>query len=85
MKYKFEGKVVRLTEADFDQWEKAFKDLNLRAELVARDAWLAGDATADDRKRWFISTSKYLANRDAEERAKKPNGHRGPNYRYGII
>lgn len=67
----FSGTVVRLNVKDFDRWKSAYSNLDLAAELTARDAWLASDsATDDDRKRWFVSTSKYLANRNAEARAK---------------
>ena len=67
--YAFEGDVIRLSQSDFDKWTGAFSNLNLKAELLARDIWLANDASAEDRKRWFISTSKYLANRNAEAMA----------------
>lgn len=80
-KYGFEGNVIRLTEKDFKQWQRAYSRLDLLAELTARDAWLSADASAVDRKRWFISTSKYLANRNAEAKAKAvtDNGRHGPN------
>lgn len=69
--FAFAGTVVRLNVADFDRWQKAYSNIDLLAELTARDAWLASDgATDDDRKRWFVSTSKYLANRNMEARAK---------------
>lgn len=70
--YAFAGSVVRLKRKDFENWERAYSHLDLRAELTARDVWLASDqATAEDRKKWFISTSKYLANRNAEAKAKQ--------------
>lgn len=65
--YAFSGKVVRLTRPDFDRWKAAYGHLELMAELEARDAWLAGpEVSAKDRKNWFASTSKYLANRNGE-------------------
>ncbi len=70
-KYAFEGDVIRLTEKHFLDWTTAFPNLDLRGELIARDAWLASPrATDDDRKNWFISTSKYLANKNSESKAK---------------
>ncbi len=70
-KYSFEGSIVKLTEKHFGEWVKAYSHLDLRGELVARDAWLGSDrATDGDRKNWFISTSKYLANRNMEARGK---------------
>jgi hypothetical protein len=69
--YAFDGRVVKLRQKHFDEWSKAYSAIDLRAELVARDAWLASDRASDaDKKNWFISTSKYLANRNMEARAK---------------
>lgn len=80
--YAFVGRVVRLTTPDFERWASAFKNLELTAELIARDAYLAGpEVNERDRKNWFTSTSKYLANRNAEmaHRARagpeKPRGY----------
>jgi len=73
--YAFVGKVIRLTTPDFDRWASAFKNLELTAELIARDAYLAGPEVNDrDRKNWFTSTSKYLANRNAEMRQRARAG-----------
>ena len=69
-KYVFEGAIVRLTQKHFDEWQRAFSSLDLRAELMARDAWLERASEAD-RNNWFISTSKYLANRNMEARSKQ--------------
>lgn len=69
--YAFAGTVVRLNVKDFDRWQKAYSNLDLLAELTARDVWLASDqATDEDRKKWFLTTSKYLANRNAEAKSK---------------
>jgi hypothetical protein len=68
--FGFLGAVVRLKVKDFAQWQSAYSNLDLKAELVARDAWLAGEATDEDRRKWFITTSKYLANRNAEAKVR---------------
>ena len=71
----FRGKVIRLTKSDYDDWRKAYARLDLDAELVARDAYLDSDKCPDDvRKRWFLSTSSHLANRNqtAKARASPP-------------
>jgi uncharacterized protein YdaU (DUF1376 family) len=73
----WEGKVVRLNAADYAAWAKAYSYLDLRAELLARDEWLAGQ-DAETRKRWFLSTSRYLANRNMDAKAKAENGGRSP-------
>ncbi len=57
--YAFEGQVVKLSQKDFDNWQRAYPELNLRAELMMRDQWLARQPE-DVRKRWFISTQQYF-------------------------
>lgn len=63
--YAFCARVIRLKQADFDQWQQSFPDLDLRSQLQARDDWLT---TQDDaaQKRWFNSTSNWLAKRQQE-------------------
>lgn len=68
-KYAYEGSVIRLTQVHFDQWCRAYPQLDMLAELTARDAWLS-TAPPRDRSNWFVSTSKYLANRNMEAKAK---------------
>lgn len=63
--YAFAGEIVRLNFADYRKWQDAFPDLDLRAMLTARDAWLTGQSEAD-RKRWFQSTASWLANKQSE-------------------
>lgn len=62
-KYVFDGSVVKLNAKTFGEWKAAFPHLDLLAELTARDAWLQ-EASAEDQKKWFISTSQHLANRN---------------------
>lgn len=70
-KYAFKGCVIKLTHEDFEAWKKAYSPIDLLAELTARDAWLSSERATDaDRKKWFMSTSKYLANRVLELKAK---------------
>lgn len=72
----FEGKVIRLTQADFDQWGRAYPDVDLAACLQARDDWLVSDADDRTRKRWFIATSNHLANlQQRATAAKKAPGY----------
>jgi hypothetical protein len=68
-KFAFKGRVVKLTHDDHEAWQKAFKQLDLDAELVARDEWLA-EQPKDVQAKWYASTSKFLANRNMEARAK---------------
>ncbi len=67
--YAWEGRVIHLNKPDFESWRKSFTYLDLPAELIARDAWLS-EQDAAARKVWYLTTSKYLANRNAEALAK---------------
>lgn len=67
--YAFKGRVIRLTHDDHDQWQQAYKQLDLQAELIARDEWLAEQPDGVQAK-WYASTSKFLANRNMEAKAK---------------
>jgi uncharacterized protein YdaU (DUF1376 family) len=64
-KFEFEGRHIRLTKSDHDQWRKAFTNLDLDAELLALDEWAGTQG-----KGWFHAVSGALAkkNREAGER-----------------
>lgn len=66
-KYAFEGKVIKLNKKDFDNWQKAYPELNLYAECLVRDDWLSKQP-AEQTKNWFISTAKYFVNQNAERK-----------------
>jgi len=80
--YLFEGRVIKLREDDFNRWRDNFFSGNedlFRAELVRRDDWLATEAPAEQRRRWFMSTSSDLANKargrsPAQPRTRMING-----------
>lgn len=65
--YAFEGKVIRLKQKDFDEWQKAYPHLNLYAELLQRDLWLT-QQPEEDRKKWFISTAQFFIKQNERRR-----------------
>lgn len=68
--YVFEGEVIKLNQKNFDEWQKAYPDLNLYAELMIRDKWLSEQPPEDTaRKNWFISTSQYFVKRNEYRKA----------------
>lgn len=67
-KYAFEGKIVKLNQKNFDEWKKAYPNLNLYAELLQRDRWLQKQPE-DVHKNWFMSTSQYFIKQDALRKA----------------
>jgi hypothetical protein len=65
--FAFSGEVIRLNQRDFDRWQRSFSDIDLRAALQSRDDWLSRQPEPD-RKRWFNSTSNWLAKRQQAEK-----------------
>jgi hypothetical protein len=60
--YFFAGRVIRLNKADYDRWQSVYPLVDLASALQSRDDWLSGqDAAAQ--KKWFGSTSSWLANK----------------------
>lgn len=76
--YAFYGKVVRLTPDTFATWQKNYPDLDLAAALQTRDDWLATEADANARKRWFLSTSNWLASKQTAARSAKASEPKVP-------
>ncbi len=71
-KYAFTGKIIRLTQADFDQWGKSFRHIDLRGALQSRDDWLV-ELPEHDRRRsssgWYRATSNWLTSRNEQASA----------------
>ena len=65
--YAFCGKIIRVSKDDFSQWQSSYPDLDLRASLQSRDDWL-DKQDAQTKKKWFNSTSNWLANRQRDAR-----------------
>lgn len=65
--YYWQGRVIRLTHSDFQQWENSYAHIDLRGSLSARDAWLA-EQPDEVRKKWFQSTSAHLKNENQRAR-----------------
>lgn len=65
--YRWSGKIIRLNEADFDQWAQSFHAVDLPANLLTIDAWLASNEASDQqRKKWFHLTGNTLRKRHQE-------------------
>lgn len=72
--YAFEGKIIRLTQVDFDKWKKAYPDLNLYAELLQRDSWLA-EQPLEEQKRWYMSTSQFFIKQNERRKSQANNNN----------
>jgi len=68
--YVFESGVIRLNQKDFDQWKRAYSNLELEAELIALSTW----AQEQGPQRWFPAVSNALTkkNREAKRAANAP-------------
>ena len=69
--YEFECGPIQLLKKDFENWEKAYSCLNLRAELTALgpSEWVAGLG-----KKWFVPVSNLLNRRNREQKLKIEQG-----------
>jgi hypothetical protein len=72
--YAFQGKTIRLKSGDLDRWRKAYPDVEIEAHLQSRDDWLSTEADEGTRRKWFVSTSNYLAGLQAKagQRLREP-------------
>lgn len=77
-RYAFEGRVIKLNVADFDQWRTTYHAIpDLNAKLTSIDAWFSSQPP-EKRKGWFHSAARML-NKDHEEAlAKRPANHGAP-------
>ena len=66
--WAWKGKVVRLNQADYAAWKKAYSALDLDGELITRDAFLS-DQPREVQARWCQSTSQHFSNRNMKAKA----------------
>lgn len=74
--YAFDYGRIRLNRKDYNQWKRAYRYLDLDAELTALEPW------ASQQDNWFLAVSAALAKRnraqhEARLRALKYNGIEG--------
>lgn len=86
-KYLFQGRVIRLTKAHFEQWQKDYSAiLDLRAELATIDAWLVENPRSDGK--WFHHVMGMLNRRhqDILESRNKADGYdpHAPNFKLTV-
>ena len=69
--YAFSGRVIRLSQADFDRWKQGYRHIDLHGELTGLDDWLATRAPPEKRKNWFMVVSGALRKKNEENRPPK--------------
>lgn len=65
-KYAFESGAIRLNQRDFDQWSKAYANLDLAAELLSLSKW-----ASEQGNNWFHALKGALAKRNRDVKAAK--------------
>lgn len=68
--YAFPGRIIRLRKADLERWIASFPSLDVPALLQSRDDWFSTQAP-EIQKRWFNSTSSWLAKKQQEAKGEK--------------
>ena len=78
-RFRFEGKVIKISEKDFDKWKKEFDRLDLESELYRLDCWILKnwkDEQKNDKGKVFWGVRKMLENKQAEKMKNKPEEHK---------
>lgn len=66
-KYKWQGKVIRLSKKDYEAWEKAYSNINLPSELQRLDDYYYENNV----QKWYTRCSSALAKANKSTFAKK--------------
>ena len=82
--YAFEGKIIRLTQADYDTWAKAYQHIDLGAQLQALDDYYDRNLTGKDRADCFWRCSQALAKKNERARAEQAQQREEPKFNDGV-
>ncbi len=82
--YTFAGKIIRLTQANFDTWANAYQHIDLGAQLQALDDYYDSHLTGGDRKKWFARCSQALAKKNERARAEQAQQREEPKFNDGV-
>ncbi len=80
--YTFAGKIIRLSQRDYDTWAKAYQHIDLGAQLQALDDYYDRNLTGGDRNKWFARCSQALAKKN--ERARGGQQREEPKFNDGV-
>ena len=82
--YAFAGKIIRLTQANFDIWAKAYSNIDLGAQLQALDDYYDRNLTGGDRKKWYERCSQALAQKHERARGEQAQQREEPKFNDGV-
>ncbi len=82
--YAFAGQIIRLTQANFDTWAKAYHHIDLGAQLQALDDYYDRNLTGDARKKWYERCSQALAKKNERARAGQAQQREEPKFNDGV-
>ncbi len=64
--YAFRGNVIRINQAQLDQWREAYPFIDIKATLTTADAYYAD--TPPKGGKWFFAASKWLERENDSKR-----------------
>ncbi len=82
--YTFAGKIIRLTQANFNTWATSYPNIDLRAQLQALDDYYDRNLTGGARKKWFARCSQALAKKNERARAEQTQQREEPKFNDGV-
>ena len=82
--YTFAGKIIRLTQTNFDTWAKAYQHIDLGAQLQALDDYYDNHLTGGDRNKWYARCSQALAKKNERARAEQAQQREEPKFNDGV-
>ncbi len=82
--YTFAGRIIRLSQRDFNTWAKAYPLIDLGAQLQALDDYYDNHLTGGDRKTWFARCSLALAKKNERARAEQAQQREEPKFNDGV-
>ncbi len=82
--YAFTGKIIRLTQPDYDTWANAYPRIDLGAQLQALDDYYDNHLTGGDRNKWFARCSQALAKKNERARAGQGQQREEPKFNDGV-
>ncbi len=82
--YTFAGKIIRLTQANYDTWATAYRHIDLGAQLQALDDYYDRNLPGGARNKWFARCSQALAKKNERARSEQPRQREELKFNDGV-
>lgn len=83
--YRWSGKIIRLSEKDYDAWKSSYSSIDIDAELMAADSYYYENPPESGK--WFFLVSNWLkkVHTEYKSRSNGSNGRIAPMQRGDIV